>query len=952
MEDLPEELRTPPVALAALVGMPELHPQISMSLHTEQPPINTLALPDFSKVAVIGGKEGAPLEARIPAPAGVLKADWMHKHRTKVPAVLAVLFDREQVNGDPAQWMEVCSHLDNVRNVIRGRNTKLVVAIVQPTLHGEINDDRTAALRKRAELDNKCCMTFISHDPTELKRSLARLGSILGELANLYYKEQSRRVKARLDKKNWTATEIAVRFNFKMGYYAEFRRDWVTALRFYETAYTLLLETLQIAASYMAGRRRTFERAFATFESFDNPDAVDVLAGPPEEVGPPLYVGQGPRVLSRMSEEQSATPDEYMRHAMLTERQFPHSRAAINLLTKAHEQYKATQATRMIYYLGTQMGREYFHAGEHENAKRLFDTVAEMYRKEAWVELLAASLEYLRETAKHLGLSKEFLEYSLELAALPEESWSEVARRSTALTDVIAAITGTDALPDGEAPIALEIDLVSPLRGVLSVCVAFHEQAVKPGMSTRLTVSLLTHLPHPLELDDLEIHFNQNACNLALKHSLDQGHDLKLMPHQWKRLEVDIIAVKSGKLECLFAVARLGRNTTVRCQVESPASREPDPFWQFEPALESYPVKDKNLAFLGQKVVQVEEVEPKVDIEIDSGGTGLLGETVLVRIHIRSRGHAIDAGELQVSVTEVASNDAFSPKTPSTGSSAACAKIFVPARLKDGSGETLLWEFQGSMKIPYVEADGSWSTSTYLRFTEAKPVSFFVTLGYQIQFGTNDDTHKLWSHKHVDLQCEEALRINCRYMVPFQRDAFLPGSVERSAGTVLPFDESSTMVLTARNICSVPLLISPVQVEEKNARTCQVRRMEGSRLRNSAISQSSEGTKLLPGEVFNQILSIRPLAVSSSLDIGTVALRWEREQQRQEPEVVEVSGIDEIMASPSSTDATGILQSSVTTRLALPVIAVEKAPVVVSLQYPPYGLLGTPFTLSFRIQNR
>ncbi|EFJ15464.1 hypothetical protein SELMODRAFT_422794 [Selaginella moellendorffii] len=833
MEDLPEELRTPPVALAALVGMPELHPQISMSLHTEQPPINTLALPDFSKVAVIGGKEGAPLEARIPAPAGVLKADWMHKHRTKVPAVLAVLFDREQVNGDPAQWMEVCSHLDNVRNVIRGRNTKLVVAIVQPTLHGEINDDRTAALRKRAELDNKCCMTFISHDPTELKRSLARLGSILGELANLYYKEQSRRVKARLDKKNWTATEIAVRFNFKMGYYAEFRRDWVTALRFYETAYTLLLEVFsnpaetqsiqrvvelkavaeqlhfkvstlllhsgkeveavkwfkhhiasfkklsgppegifmhwawvgqqhhvfgdllktgrstaptstavlagsgvterelqpgfyyQIAASYMAGRRRTFERAFATFESFDNPDAVDVLAGPPEEVGPPLYVGQGPRVLSRMSEEQSATPDEYMRHAMLTERQFPHSRAAINLLTKAHEQYKATQATRMIYYLGTQMGREYFHAGEHENAKRLFDTVAEMYRKEAWVELLAASLEYLRETAKHLGLSKEFLEYSLELAALPEESWSEVARRSTALTDVIAAITGTDALPDGEAPIALEIDLVSPLRGVLSVCVAFHEQAVKPGMSTRLTVSLLTHLPHPLELGDLEIHFNQNACNLALKHSLDQGCDLKLMPHQWKRLEVDIIAVKSGKLECLFAVARLGRNTTVRCQVESPASREPDPFWQFEPALESYPVKDKNLAFLGQKVVQVEEVEPKVDIEIDSGGTGLLGETVLVRIHIRSRGHAIDAGELQVSVTEVASNDAFSPKTPSTGSSAACAKIFVPARLKDGSGETLLWEFQGSMKIPYVEADGSWSTSTY----SLEPTTTLISCG-------------------------------------------------------------------------------------------------------------------------------------------------------------------------------------------------------------------------------
>jgi trafficking protein particle complex subunit 11 len=45
MEDYPEELRTPPVSLVYIVGCPELHPSISTTLSSQQPPMNTLALP-------------------------------------------------------------------------------------------------------------------------------------------------------------------------------------------------------------------------------------------------------------------------------------------------------------------------------------------------------------------------------------------------------------------------------------------------------------------------------------------------------------------------------------------------------------------------------------------------------------------------------------------------------------------------------------------------------------------------------------------------------------------------------------------------------------------------------------------------------------------------------------------------------------------------------------------
>lgn len=52
-----------------------------------------------------------------------------------------------------------------------------------------------------------------------------------------------------------------------------------------------------MAAVYMVHRRRAFEAALLTFEAFEDTNALDVLAGPREEVGLPIYVGQAPRLL-------------------------------------------------------------------------------------------------------------------------------------------------------------------------------------------------------------------------------------------------------------------------------------------------------------------------------------------------------------------------------------------------------------------------------------------------------------------------------------------------------------------------------------------------------------------------------------------------------------------------------------------------------------------------------
>ncbi|KAF3332217.1 trafficking protein particle complex subunit 11 [Carex littledalei] len=112
MEDYLEELRTPPVALVCLVEFPELHHPISAFLHSEQPPINILALLDFSKASVLARKKSKdPLSHPTPAPlSGILKRDWLLKHCTRVPAVVVALFHANQISGD-AQWFQACTNL-------------------------------------------------------------------------------------------------------------------------------------------------------------------------------------------------------------------------------------------------------------------------------------------------------------------------------------------------------------------------------------------------------------------------------------------------------------------------------------------------------------------------------------------------------------------------------------------------------------------------------------------------------------------------------------------------------------------------------------------------------------------------------------------------------------------------------------------------------------------------
>ncbi|XP_042985040.1 trafficking protein particle complex subunit 11 isoform X1 [Carya illinoinensis] len=1087
MEEYPEELRTPPVSLVSLVGCPELHAAISKHLHSEQPPINTLALPDFSKVSLFSrtpkGDDPSPAHV-VP---GILKRDWLLKHRTRVPSVLAALFSSDQLSGDPAQWLQVCSLLDQIKAVLRSRNIKFLLVVVVP--HGDdIGEDRMLALRKRAELDSKYVVILKPDEPSELKQSLSRLGSALAELANTYYRDEGKRVKLRIEKKTSSSSsiELHIRYCFKVAVYAEFRRDWAEALRFYEDAYHTLREMVgtskrlpaiqrlveiktvaeqlhfkistlllhggkvgeavtwfrqhngsyrrlvgtpeavflhwewmsrqflvfgelldkssaaitnisslalgtadkplsewesrpayyyQLAAHYLKEKRACLELALSMSETGNEMD------NGAESVVPSAYVGQFARLLEQGDEfaMQSLTDEEYIRFAVVEGKRFQDSYEIIALLKKSYESYSNLKVQRMGSFCGFQIGKEYYMAGEFNNAKQLFDDIASLYRREGWVTLLWEVLGYLRECARKYGTVKELIEYSLEMAALPVSSGTDtqmkyrengpagpasLARREEIHKDVFGLVIGESGLSSVERnddlkitldnPLHLEIDLVSPLRLVLLASVAFHEQKIKPSAPTLITLSLLSQLPLTVEIDRLEVQFNQSNCNFIIMnaqrpplaataddkqgHRVETSSSLTLSTNKWLRLTYDVKSEyfmtdsdQSGKLECTSVIAKMGPYFTICCRAESPASMEDLPLFKFEDRVETSPTKDPALAFTGQKATQIEEPDPQVDLNLGASGPALVGERFIVPVTVSSVGHAVYSGELKINLVDVRGGSLFSPRETEAYSLDSHHVELVGISVPEGKDETQLDTDEinkiqksfGLFSVPFLKCGESWSCKLEIKWHRPKPVMLYVSLGYS-PYSFESTAQKVNVHKSLQIEGKTAIVISHRFLLPFRQDPLLLSRIKAVADSDLPAslprNETCILLVSAKNSAEVPLKLLGMTLQEDNedtGRPCSVRH-EGEDLLEPAL--------LVPGEEFKKVFTVISEDDSSKLTIGTACVTWTRDS--------------------------GSKAASVLTKQTLPDVNVESPPLVVSLDCPPYAILGDPFTYLVKIRNQ
>lgn len=952
-----------------------------------------------------------------------------------------------------------------------------MVILVQTQAGDELGEEVMVALRKRAEIDSKHLIVLVESDEAERNASLLKLRTIFAELCSTYYKEEGRRIKARIEKRNFSSVELSVRYCFKVAVYAEFRRDWPEALKFYEEGVrvlremigtstrlpptqrlveikavadqfhfkisTLLLHAGKVveAITWFRKHIRSFERvvgspevAFLHWEWFSRqflvfgeliettsttvPDTISPRFGTadnaltewefqpayyyqlaanylrekrcalecpssranltgdseiPDSVMSSVYVGQYVRLFEE-GDTISVLPlsdTEYTSYALSEAERFQDSYEIIALFRKAYESFLSLGATRMASSCSAGMAIEYYAAGEFGNAKKLFDGVAGLYRQEGWTTLLWENLGYLRECSRKLNSLVNFISYSLEMAALPLFSgsvqgnsenksngpagWPTISRREEIQQEVVDILEGkhTSQVIDDEFNLQLTeesthlvIDQISPLRIVLVASVAFHDQSVKPGSPLLVSVSLLSHLPSPVAIDQLEVQFNQSDCNFVMVSAQEDSSTLNsdvhgqvvhstsltLFSNKWMRLTHEVKSGQSGKLECLSVKAIINKHLVVCCQAESPASMEDFPLWKFEDQVETLPTKDAALAFSGQKLIQVEEPDTQVDLVLDSTGPALVGELFVVPVTILSKGHAVHSGELKINLVDAKGGGLLmSPGEADESESHHVELLGVSTASGDEVSKEevdnikkIQYSF-GVVSVPTLVAGDSWSCKLEIKWHGAKSLMLYVSLGYSLDSSEDASLHRLNVHRSLQVEGKIPMIVGHQFLRPFRREPLLLSRIRSSSGDdkkdSLAMNESNMLIVSARNCTEVPLRLHSIAIESDGdgKQLCPVEQISG---------LSDEYAVVAPSAEYKAIFSVNPRASNPDFYLGELCLNWSRDLVLGENQ-----------------------DSRVTMKQRLPEVHIEEPPLVVSIECPPYAILGTPFTFYVKIHN-
>lgn len=395
-------------------------------------------------------------------------------------------------------------------------------------------------------------------------------------------------------------------------------------------------------------------------------------------------------------------------------------------------------------------------------------------------------------------------------------------------------------------------------------------------------------------------------------------------------------ADQSGKLECIYVIARIGPNFTICCRAESPASMNDLPLWKFENLLETIPIKDPGLAFSGQKAIQVEEPDPQVDLILGSSGPALVGESFILPVTVASKGHAVYSGELKINLVDTRGGGLLSPREeePFSADNLHVELIDILCDVPQAQSEAPSDNIQkiqpsfGLISVPSLDVGDLWSCKLKIKWNRPKPIMLYVSLGYFPQSG-EPSLQKVHVHKSLQIEGKTAVTISHRYMLPFRQDPLLLSKMKSASEPdlipSLALNELTMLIISVKNCSEVPLRLLSISIEmEENNGACTIQPQH---------EEFREPVVHVPGEEFKKVFTVFPNVNSDKLKIGTVSLRWERD-----------SGVGDHLHSYTTV--------SQVTKHRLPDVNVELPLLVVSLECPPHAILGSPFIYSVKIRNQ
>ena len=198
---------------------------------------------------------------------------WIAKHQSRLPAVLISFFYlTADANTSSLRDNQLKSEINNIRSILASTNYKTKFVVVLLGENGQIDtqdlDERIGVLRRATGLDAKT-LFFLQHSvsPTEIV-GFAR--SVLASLSSFcieYYRDLSKHARRKRSRSNVPLPTVPptsgtsqvlpsqgwnVRYEFKLGVFAEFRQEMDASGRNYEAAYEALFvpELLESISSW------------------------------------------------------------------------------------------------------------------------------------------------------------------------------------------------------------------------------------------------------------------------------------------------------------------------------------------------------------------------------------------------------------------------------------------------------------------------------------------------------------------------------------------------------------------------------------------------------------------------------------------------------------------------------------------------------------------------------
>ncbi|KAF4634060.1 hypothetical protein G7Y89_g4066 [Cudoniella acicularis] len=207
-------------------------------------------------------------------PDGLLDSKWAEKHQEHVPSALISFYTfASDPNMATKNDNQLKTDINNLKAALSqsGYRTRFIVALLseKSIVQSPEVEERLANIRKNTNLDSKTSLFFLppQSSPVELQAFVETITSTIYPLCIEYYRDlskHSRRKRNRgivppptapptsgtsqtLSSQGWN-----VRYDFKLGVFAEFRQEMDAAVRSYESGYEGLLgpDVLEAIASW------------------------------------------------------------------------------------------------------------------------------------------------------------------------------------------------------------------------------------------------------------------------------------------------------------------------------------------------------------------------------------------------------------------------------------------------------------------------------------------------------------------------------------------------------------------------------------------------------------------------------------------------------------------------------------------------------------------------------